>query len=171
MDLSLYRSFYLEPVYRLVPVFNPFLMASLLVFKIIAPYVLLSAAFATLNRRVELQPYSLFLVALSLTDGAYILPYSVWSLMHSIVLLTIWFLFRNDIVVLLQCDWHWVMARNWADNFVLCHHVYVACLECGYLCCWRVVDLWCHGWYNVFFSLEEKVIQWLMAPWDTMCPQ
>ncbi|KAF8527215.1 PigN-domain-containing protein [Gautieria morchelliformis] len=62
-------SFYLEPVYRLVPVFNPFLMATLLVFKIVAPYVMLSAAFATLTARLHLPPFSLFLVALSLTDG------------------------------------------------------------------------------------------------------
>jgi len=62
-------SFYLEPVYRLVPVFNPFLMAALLIFKIIAPYVILSAAFATLNARLRLPPFSLFLVALTLTDG------------------------------------------------------------------------------------------------------
>ncbi|EIW74837.1 PigN-domain-containing protein [Coniophora puteana RWD-64-598 SS2] len=62
-------SFYLEPVYRLVPIFNPFLMATLLVFKIVAPYVILSAAFATLNARLRLPPYSLFLIALTLTDG------------------------------------------------------------------------------------------------------
>ncbi|KAF8840654.1 PigN-domain-containing protein [Paxillus ammoniavirescens] len=62
-------SFYLEPVYRLVPIFNPFLMAALLIFKIIAPYVILSAAFATLNARLQLPPFSLFLVALTLTDG------------------------------------------------------------------------------------------------------
>jgi len=62
-------SFYLEPVYRLVPIFNPFLMAALLVFKIVAPYVVLSAAFATLNARLSLPPFSLFLVALTLTDG------------------------------------------------------------------------------------------------------
>ena len=78
-------SFYLEPVYRLVPVFNPFLMAALLVgtsiwshttadcskqiFKIIVPYVILSMVFATLNARLGLPPFSLFLVALTLTDG------------------------------------------------------------------------------------------------------
>ncbi|KAG6377755.1 hypothetical protein JVT61DRAFT_14528 [Boletus reticuloceps] len=78
-------SFYLEPVYRLVPVFNPFLMAVLLVrvlnwtytpadlvgqiFKIVVPYVILSAAFATLNACLGLPPFSLFLVALTLTDG------------------------------------------------------------------------------------------------------
>ncbi|KAI6002424.1 Phosphatidylinositolglycan class N-domain-containing protein [Pisolithus orientalis] len=63
------KSFYLEPVYRLVPIFNPFLMAALLIFKIVCPYVILSVAFATLNARLHLPPFSLFLVALTLTDG------------------------------------------------------------------------------------------------------
>ncbi|KAH7912055.1 Phosphatidylinositolglycan class N-domain-containing protein [Hygrophoropsis aurantiaca] len=62
-------SFYLEPVYRLVPIFNPFLMASLLVFKIVVPYIILAAAFSMLNARLHLPPFSLFLVALTLTDG------------------------------------------------------------------------------------------------------
>ncbi|KAG8747688.1 Glycosyl phosphatidyl inositol anchor synthesis [Ceratobasidium sp. 428] len=62
-------SFYLEPVYRLIPVFNPFFMASLLIFKIVAPYVILSAVFSTLNARVALPPFALFKVALGLTDG------------------------------------------------------------------------------------------------------
>lgn len=34
-------SFYLSPVYRLVPVFSPFLMAALLIFKILVPFVIL----------------------------------------------------------------------------------------------------------------------------------
>ncbi|KAA1466912.1 PigN-domain-containing protein [Dentipellis sp. KUC8613] len=62
-------SFYLEPVYRLVPIFNPFLMASLLIFKILAPYVQLSACFALLTQRLGMPPFALFLVALALTDG------------------------------------------------------------------------------------------------------
>ncbi|KII90223.1 hypothetical protein PLICRDRAFT_40419 [Plicaturopsis crispa FD-325 SS-3] len=62
-------SFYLQPVYRLVPIFSPFLMASLLMFKIIVPYVVLSVCFAALNARLRLPPFSLFLVALTLTDG------------------------------------------------------------------------------------------------------
>ncbi|QRW26287.1 phosphatidylinositol glycan, class N protein [Rhizoctonia solani] len=61
-------SFYLEPVYRLIPVFNPFFMASLLIFKIVAPYVILSTMFATLNKRVALPSFALFKVALGLTD-------------------------------------------------------------------------------------------------------
>ncbi|KAG9124370.1 Glycosyl phosphatidyl inositol anchor synthesis, partial [Ceratobasidium sp. 392] len=57
-----------QPVYRLIPVFNPFFMASLLIFKIVAPYVILSTVFATLNARVALPPFALFKVALGLTD-------------------------------------------------------------------------------------------------------
>ncbi|KAJ7919305.1 Phosphatidylinositolglycan class N-domain-containing protein [Mycena leptocephala] len=62
-------SFYLSPVYRLIPVFSPFAMALLLVFKIIAPYIILSVTFAALNDALHLPPFSLFLVALTLTDG------------------------------------------------------------------------------------------------------
>ena len=39
-------------------------------FKIVAPYVILALAFAILNARLRLPPFSLFLVALTLTDGA-----------------------------------------------------------------------------------------------------
>ncbi|RPD52571.1 alkaline phosphatase-like protein [Lentinus tigrinus ALCF2SS1-6] len=62
------NSFYLEPVYRLVPVFNPFLMAALLIFKIVSPYIILAITFSILNARLDLPPFSLFLVALTLTD-------------------------------------------------------------------------------------------------------
>ncbi|KAF8644368.1 hypothetical protein AX16_008507 [Volvariella volvacea WC 439] len=62
-------SFYLEPVYRLIPIFSPFFMAALLIFKIVAPYIILSLTFATLNHRLNLPPFSLFLVAMTLTDG------------------------------------------------------------------------------------------------------
>lgn len=38
-------------------------------FKIVAPFVILASVFATLNARLHLPPFSLFLVALTLTDG------------------------------------------------------------------------------------------------------
>ena len=38
-------------------------------FKIFAPYIILPAFFAMLNARLQLPPFSLFLVALMLTDG------------------------------------------------------------------------------------------------------
>ncbi|KAF8967451.1 Phosphatidylinositolglycan class N-domain-containing protein [Flammula alnicola] len=63
------KSFYLAPVYRLIPIFNPFYMSTLLVFKIVAPYIMLSVAFAVLNDALNLPPFSLLLVALTLTDG------------------------------------------------------------------------------------------------------
>ncbi|KAF8180205.1 Phosphatidylinositolglycan class N-domain-containing protein [Pholiota molesta] len=62
-------SFYLAPVYRLIPIFNPFYMSTLLVFKIVAPYIMLSVTFAVLNDTLDLPPFSLLLVALTLTDG------------------------------------------------------------------------------------------------------
>ncbi|KAJ8585647.1 PigN-domain-containing protein [Rhizopogon salebrosus TDB-379] len=62
-------SFYLEPIFRLVTIFNPLLVAALLIFKIVVPYVILSVVLATLNARLHLPPFSLFIVALTLTDG------------------------------------------------------------------------------------------------------
>ncbi|KAG6820926.1 hypothetical protein H0H93_009700 [Arthromyces matolae] len=47
---------------------NPFIMAALLTFKIVAPYIILAIAFALLNDFLHLPPFSLLLVALTLTD-------------------------------------------------------------------------------------------------------
>jgi len=52
-----------------VTVFNPLLVAALLIFKTVVPYVILSVVLATLNARLHLPPFSLFIVALTLTDG------------------------------------------------------------------------------------------------------
>ncbi|KAF9078528.1 Phosphatidylinositolglycan class N-domain-containing protein [Rhodocollybia butyracea] len=62
-------SFYLSPVYRLIPVFNPFFMSGLLICKIIAPYVMLAISTAAVTHTLGLPPFSLFLVALTVTDG------------------------------------------------------------------------------------------------------
>ncbi|KAF7441132.1 Glycosyl phosphatidyl inositol anchor synthesis [Pleurotus ostreatus] len=62
------RSFYLEPVYRLVITFKPFLVFGLLMGKAVIPYVILSVSLATLNARLHLPPFSILLVALPLTD-------------------------------------------------------------------------------------------------------
>ncbi|KAH9982964.1 Phosphatidylinositolglycan class N-domain-containing protein [Lactifluus volemus] len=62
------KSFYCEPVFWLVSIFSPFLMAALILFKLLAPFVFLSAAFATLNAHLGMPPFALFLVSLSLTD-------------------------------------------------------------------------------------------------------
>ncbi|KJA22870.1 hypothetical protein HYPSUDRAFT_40657 [Hypholoma sublateritium FD-334 SS-4] len=61
-------SFYLEPIFRLVPIFDPPLLLILLVFRIIAPYIMLSVVFASLNYTLGLPPHSLLLIALSMAD-------------------------------------------------------------------------------------------------------
>lgn len=43
-------------------------MAVLLIFKIVAPYIILATCLHLLNTRLGLPPFSLFLVALTLTD-------------------------------------------------------------------------------------------------------
>ncbi|KAJ2376851.1 Glycosyl phosphatidyl inositol anchor synthesis [Coemansia sp. RSA 2607] len=61
-------SFSIDSVYRLITVFDPFIMSALLLFKIFIPFFLVSAVFGVLNRSLELPPFSLFLFVLSTTD-------------------------------------------------------------------------------------------------------
>lgn len=61
-------SFYLEPVYRLIPVFSPFSMFTLLLYKMLAPYVMLSMILAHLNHALRLPPFSLLLVSMCISD-------------------------------------------------------------------------------------------------------
>ncbi|KAJ2891476.1 Glycosyl phosphatidyl inositol anchor synthesis, partial [Coemansia aciculifera] len=61
-------SFSIDSVYRLITVFDPFMMSVLLLFKIFIPFFLVSAVFGVLNRSLELPPFSLFLFVLSTTD-------------------------------------------------------------------------------------------------------
>ena len=51
------------------------LTRSVQIFKIVAPYIMLSVFFADLNHRLGLPPFSLFMVALTLTDGLWYFPF------------------------------------------------------------------------------------------------
>ncbi|KAJ7617900.1 Phosphatidylinositolglycan class N-domain-containing protein [Roridomyces roridus] len=63
------KSFYVSPVYRLIPIFDSFSMALLLIYKILAPYFVLSVTFAALNENMGYPPRRLLLVVLALMDG------------------------------------------------------------------------------------------------------
>lgn len=51
--------------------------------KAVIPYVILSVSLATLNTRLHLPPFSILLVALALTDGAYIYDLHRFAVIHS----------------------------------------------------------------------------------------
>lgn len=53
-NIASISSFYLSPVYRLVPIFNPFLMATLLILKILVPFLILNAIFSLLATSLPL---------------------------------------------------------------------------------------------------------------------
>lgn len=66
------------------------------IFKIVVPYVILSAVFATLNARLRLPSFSLFLVALTLTDGGHNLNSPRLSISDCF--------YRNDHDIFFECD-------------------------------------------------------------------
>lgn len=61
-------SFSLDAVYRLIPVFDPFSQGALLMYKLMLPFAIVSAALGILNRRLGLQSSALFMVVMSLSD-------------------------------------------------------------------------------------------------------
>ncbi|GAA5985917.1 hypothetical protein JCM11641_004827 [Rhodosporidiobolus odoratus] len=90
-------SFYLEPVYRLMTVFAPFPMGALLLFKLLIPFVALSAVSSVINRRLRLPPLGLFLVGSGLSE-----------------VLTIVFFFR------VTDTGSWLEIGSSITNFIIC---------------------------------------------------
>lgn len=90
-------SFYLEPVYRLMTIFAPFPMGALLLFKLLIPFVALSAVSSAINRKLRLPHLGLFLVSSVLVE-----------------ILTITFFFR------VTDTGSWLEIGSSITNFVIC---------------------------------------------------
>lgn len=67
-NIASISSFSLDAVYRLIPIFDPFSQGALLVFKILAPFVLVSANLGILTKRLRLRGGSLFAVVMGISD-------------------------------------------------------------------------------------------------------
>lgn len=67
-NIASISSFSLDAVYRLLPIFDPFSQAALLIFKILAPFAVVSANLGFLTKRLKLQGGSLFAVIMGISD-------------------------------------------------------------------------------------------------------
>ncbi|KAH0836980.1 hypothetical protein AYO21_01716 [Fonsecaea monophora] len=67
-NIASVSSFSLDAVYRLIPIFDPFSQGALLLFKLMVPFAIISAALGILNRRLGLQSSALFMTVMSISD-------------------------------------------------------------------------------------------------------
>ena len=67
-NIASISSFSLDSVYRLIPVFDPFSQAALLIIKLLIPFAVMSANLGILNRRLGVAPSSLFMVVMAISD-------------------------------------------------------------------------------------------------------
>ncbi|KAK9460147.1 Phosphatidylinositolglycan class N-domain-containing protein [Lipomyces oligophaga] len=67
-NIASISSFSLDSVYRLLPVFDPFAMGALLIFKILVPFAIISMDLGLLTQGLGVKPSSLFTMVLSISD-------------------------------------------------------------------------------------------------------
>ncbi|RDL33711.1 putative GPI ethanolamine phosphate transferase 1 [Venustampulla echinocandica] len=61
-------SFSMDSVARLIPIFDPFSQAALLILKLMIPFALISANLGILNKRLGVAPSALFMVVMAISD-------------------------------------------------------------------------------------------------------
>jgi phosphatidylinositol glycan class N len=61
-------SFFLDSVRRLIPVFDPFAMGALLIFKILVPFIVLSVCLGILNLKLRVPKSALFSMVMAVSD-------------------------------------------------------------------------------------------------------
>lgn len=76
-NIASISSFSLDAVYRLIPIFDPFSQAALLILKILTPFALVSAVLGILNLRLRVAPSALFMVVTA--AGEYLTIRFFWS--------------------------------------------------------------------------------------------
>lgn len=67
-NIASVSSFSMDAVYRLIPVFDPFSQAALLMFKILVPFAIICANLGILNQRLGVAPSALFMMVMALGD-------------------------------------------------------------------------------------------------------
>ncbi|EMR08134.1 hypothetical protein PNEG_03572 [Pneumocystis murina B123] len=67
-NIASISSFTLDSIYRLIPIFNPFSQAALLLFKLLIPFIIISANLGILNQKLGIPPSTLFMIVLSISD-------------------------------------------------------------------------------------------------------
>lgn len=67
-NIASISSFSLDSVYRLIPIFNPFTMGALLIYKILIPFTLISAFLGILNKAIGVAPSAVFMVVMAISD-------------------------------------------------------------------------------------------------------
>ncbi|ORY83743.1 Phosphatidylinositolglycan class N-domain-containing protein [Protomyces lactucae-debilis] len=69
-NIASVSAFTLDSVYRLLPIFNPFAMGLLLIYKLLVPFIVLSANLGALNKRLDIKKSAIFSMVLIFCDAA-----------------------------------------------------------------------------------------------------
>lgn len=117
------------------------------IFKIVSPYIILAIAFSILNARLHLPPFSLFLVALTLTDSKCLSLGPLWVFQrsfadHADVLLIFSTSCSHDDHFLPECHRYGFVARDRTDYQLLLYQLPSASVVGRHLCSGRSA----HGW-------------------------
>lgn len=67
-NIASISSFEISSTYRFTTIFNPFLMASLLIWKIIIPFISVACTFRVINRKLEIPESAAFFSVIALSD-------------------------------------------------------------------------------------------------------